>query len=273
MLLSYFGMRYHTDITCCIPRYTHPISVPALYTTLSATNMAPTTQVPYRYQHHIRRVPNVISTWMLVWVLLCSRVVTCHAKPSVPRAEALATNFATTTHSASSRVDPTGTSKAYLSHDEIKPTVTVTIGAVNVASVSAIDTDRPDAGHHPTSDKARPADPLGHNMYGDDASSKVRTMFFEIVGACIGVATLFVAVLALNRMPKRKLSDPESPPLECNHRQPLQHPGPGRTQNQGEPVELDAEETAVEMQCEEVAIRNFNVQAPHQPSGTTAEAC
>lgn len=222
--------------------------------------MAPTMQVSYRYQHHIRRVPSAIYTWILVWVLLCSRVVTCHAKPSVTRAEALATMFATTTHSASSRVESTGISKAYLSHDEIKPTVTITIDGVNVASVGAINTNRPDAGAYPTADQARPADPLSE-ISGDDASSKVRTIFFEIVGACIGVATLFVAVLALNRMPKRKPSDPESPPLDCNHRQPPQHPGPWLTQNQGEPVELDAVETAVEMQCEEAAMRNFNVQA------------
>ena len=168
--------------------------------------------------------------------------------------------FATTTHSASSRVESTGISKAYLSHDEIKPTVTITIDGVNVASVGAINTNRPDAGAYPTADQARPADPLSE-ISGDDASSKVRTIFFEIVGACIGVATLFVAVLALNRMPKRKPSDPESPPLDCNHRQPPQHPGPWLTQNQGEPVELDAVETAVEMQCEEAAMRNFNVQA------------
>jgi hypothetical protein len=181
----------------------------------------------------------------------------------VTRAEALTTIFATTTHFASSRAESARISKAYLSHDEIKPTVTITIDAVNVASVStvsAINTDRSDAGHHPTADKARPADPLSHNT-GDDASSKVRTIFFEVVGACIGVATLFVAVLALRRMPMPKQPDPESLPLEQNNHLPSQQAEVARVQSQGAPVELHAVRPTVEMQCEGPAIQNSNEQA------------
>ena len=117
-------------------------------------------------------------------------------------------------------------------------------------------------------DRARPADPLSHNT-GDDASSKVRAIFFEVVGACIGIATLFIAILALKRMPKRKNPDLESPPLGCNHHRGLQHGVAERTPNQGEPVELDAVQTAVEMQCEEPAILNFSVQATQHPSSIT----
>ena len=113
-------------------------------------------------------------------------------------------------------------------------------------TTKSIGTDTPVA-----TDRARPVDPLGHNA-GDDASSKVRTIFFEVVGACIGIATLCIAILALKRMPKR-------PPLGCNHRQPLQHPELGPTPIQDAPAELDAVETAVEMQCEEPAIPGFNV--------------
>ena len=121
-------------------------------------------------------------------------------------------------------------------------------------------------------DRARPANPLSHRA-GDDASSQVRTIFFEVVGACIGIATLFIAILALIRMPKRKDSDLESLPSRCNHRQPFQPPsgGLGPTPAQDAPVELDEVETAVEMQCEQSAIRNSNVQATRQPSGTTVE--
>ena len=163
------------------------------------------------------------------------------------RAEALDTTFMTTTTAAPSRVTLTGSPEAYLSYGE----VATAVDTVNVASVIATNTKTTDGGVQPKADKARPADPLSHNT-GDDASSKVRTIFFEVVGACIGIATLCIAILALKRMPKR-------PPLGCNHRQPLQHPELGPTPIQDAPAELDAVETAVEMQCEEPAIPGFNV--------------
>jgi hypothetical protein len=46
-----------------------------------------------------------------------------------------------------------------------------------------------------------------------DGSSNIRTAFFEILGACVGVATLIVAILALRAMPKQRQHDPESPPV------------------------------------------------------------
>jgi hypothetical protein len=49
-----------------------------------------------------------------------------------------------------------------------------------------------------------------------DGSSSVRTVFFEILGACVGVATLIVAVLALRAMPKQRQRDPESPSATDN---------------------------------------------------------
>ena len=113
-----------------------------------------------------------------------------------------------------------------------------------LSTTKSIGTDTPVA-----TDRARPVDPLGHNA-GDDAS--------------------FIAILALKRMPKRRNSDLESPQLGCNHRQPPQHPGLGPTPIQDAPVELDTVKTAVEMQCEESTMRNFNVQATQQPSGATA---
>lgn len=129
-----------------------------------------------------------------------------------------------------------------------------------VSDTDGVDSSRPVAtalADHPTGGGiARPE---------EDASSKVQTSFYGIAGTCIGVAALVVGILALRRMPKRgRLEDPESLPLTA-----LQHGDPERTPNQDEPVELEAVETAVEIQCEEPAIPNPNVQATRQPSGTT----
>ena len=129
-----------------------------------------------------------------------------------------------------------------------------------VNDTDSLESSRPVAtalADYPTGRIARPE---------EDASSKIQATFFGIAGTCIGIAALVVGILALRRMPKRgRLEDPESLPLTA-----LQHGDPERTQNQGEPIELEAVETAVEMQCEEPAIPNSNVQATRQPSGTTA---
>jgi hypothetical protein len=208
---------------------------------------------------------------MLICILLGSRVVTCHAKSSVTRVEALTTIFTNTPNTASSQVDSTGIPEVYLSHGSKEPTVTITIDAVNVASSVAINTNEPDVGGYSTTDKARTADPLSHSpgIAGDDASSKIRTIFFEIVGAFISIATLSVAVLALRRMPKKKQPDLESSPLGPEDHRPSQHAGLQLSQSRVEPVELDAVHTAVEMRHEEPVIRNLNAQAAVQPPGTS----
>jgi hypothetical protein len=77
--------------------------------------------------------------------------------------------------------------------------------------------DTPDV-EHSTTDKARSAEETSSHSGGvaqpkGDGSSNIRTIFFEILGACVGVATLIVAVLALRAMPKQRRHDPESPPV------------------------------------------------------------
>jgi hypothetical protein len=189
----------------------------------------------------------------------------------VTRAEALAAIFTKTPNTAASQVDSTGIAEAYLFHGSIEPTVTITIDAGNVASSVAINTNEPDVGGYSTTDRARTADPLSHSagIAGDDASSKIRTIFFEIVGASIGIATLSVAVLALRRMPKKKQPDLESSPLGPEDHLPSQHAELQLSQSRVEPVELDAVQTAVEMRHEEPVIRNLHVQAAVQPPGTS----
>jgi len=108
----------------------------------------------------------------------------------------------------------------------------------------SIETDTPGAGG--SEGKARPD--VSHAGGSDDAGSKIRTIFFEIVGACIGVATLIVAVLALRKMPKQKLPSPESPPLR-------------RNDNLAPQFELDEMDTTVGKQSEEPAVRIINAQA------------
>lgn len=44
-----------------------------------------------------------------------------------------------------------------------------------------------------------------------DTGSAIRTILFEVVGACIGVATMVVAILALRRMPMQRQSDQSFP--------------------------------------------------------------
>jgi hypothetical protein len=77
---------------------------------------------------------------------------------------------------------------------------------------------------------------------------QIRAIFFEIVGACIGVATLVVAVLALRKMPKQKLPSPESPPLR-------------RNDNLAPQFELDEMDKTVGKQSEEPTTRIINAQA------------
>jgi hypothetical protein len=85
-----------------------------------------------------------------------------------------------------------------------------------------------------------------------DGSSNIRTAFFEILGACVGVATLIVAVLALRAMPKQHQHDPESPPVTNDGDVPSvgaeleQLPRHG-TSNQ----EPDMVQPAVDTQCHE----------------------
>jgi hypothetical protein len=237
--------------------------------------MAQTSQRLASRQHNPQFIPNINSVWTLVCVSLCLRGAVSQPwskNSSVTRAEALATVILTTTSVAPLQVTSTGVPKAFISHGSIEPTVTTTIYRIdthNVASASAINTDRPDAGRY-LADKARTANPLSHGpgIAADDTSSKIRTIFFEIVGACIGVATLTVAVLALRRMPRQQQSDPESPPLGRDNHLPSQHAELQLTRGRGEPVELDAVHTAVEMHHEEPVIRNLVAQAAVPPPGT-----
>jgi hypothetical protein len=71
-----------------------------------------------------------------------------------------------------------------------------------------------------TTDQARSATPTSHSggiaQPKGDGNSNIRTVFFEVLGACLGVATLIVAVLALRAMPKKPQHDPESPPVTDN---------------------------------------------------------
>jgi hypothetical protein len=78
--------------------------------------------------------------------------------------------------------------------------------------------DTPDA-EYSTTEQARSAALMSHSggvIKPKGASSNIRTIFFEILGACIGVATLVVAILALRAMPKQRQHDPESPPVTDN---------------------------------------------------------
>lgn len=255
---------------CKVEHHVHITGFKNLYIPSSAANMAQTTQMLALRRHIPLPVANINSVWMLVCVALCLSGAASQPwseQSSVTRAEALATTtFMATTNVTPSQVTTTGIPEAHLSHDEIEPTVITGIDTVNVA---AIDTDRPDAGRY---SKARTADPLSHRAEttGDDADSRIRTIFFETVAACIGLATLITAVLALRRMPKQKQPDPESPPLGRNSHLPSQHAELELTQNWGEPVEFDVVQTAVEMQCGEPAIRTLNAQAIVHPSGSTA---
>jgi hypothetical protein len=70
-----------------------------------------------------------------------------------------------------------------------------------------LETDRPAGSFRHSGGVAQPK---------GDGSSKIRTVFFEILGACVGVATLIVAVLALRAMPKQRQHDPESLPVTDN---------------------------------------------------------
>ena len=145
---------------------------------------------------------------------------------------------------------------------QIEPQLSTTTSIVT--DTDSLDSSRPVAtalADHPTGG--------GITRPEEDASSKIQAIFFGIAGTCIGVATLIVGVLALRKMPERgRLEDSESQSLECNHRPAIQHGDPA---SQDAPVELDAVETAVEMQCEQAAIRNSSVQATRQLSGTTVE--
>jgi hypothetical protein len=109
----------------------------------------------------------------------------------------------------------------------------------------------------PTGDQARSATQTSHSggiaQPKGDGSSNIRTVFFEILGACVGIATLIVAVLALRAMPKKRQHDPESPPITDNGDLPPvgaeleQLPSRG-TSNQ-EPCGVVQQ--AVVMQCQE----------------------
>lgn len=231
----------------------------------TAVNMAQNSQTLASRKHNTQFIPKINFVWTLVCVSLLLRGAVSQPwskKSSVTRAEALATVIVTTTTSdvTPSQVTSIRAPKPFTLHNEIDSTVTTTlyhIDTVNVTSVSAIDADRPDAGRY-LADKARTADPLSHSpgIAGDDASSKIRTIFFEIVGACIGVATLSVAVLALRRMPKQKQPDLESPPLGRDSHLPSQRAQLQLTQSFVEPVELDAVQTAIKIQYEQPVIRN-----------------
>jgi hypothetical protein len=70
-----------------------------------------------------------------------------------------------------------------------------------------LETDRPAGSFRHSGGVAQPK---------GDGSSIIRTVFFEILGACVGVTTLIVAVLALRAMPKKRQHDPESPPVPDN---------------------------------------------------------
>jgi hypothetical protein len=120
-------------------------------------------------------------------------------------------------------------------------------------AVTAVATDHPNGG------LARPE---------QDASSKIQAIFFRVVAICIGIGTLIVAVLAFRRMPKQKQSNLESPPLGQGSHVPSQDAEFQLTHIQGEPIELDAVQTAVEMQCEEPVIRNLNAGTATQPPVT-----
>jgi hypothetical protein len=140
-----------------------------------------------------------------------------------------------------------------------------------VIDTDSLDTSRSVAtvlANHPTGGIARPE---------EDASSKIQAIFFGIASTCIGVASLAIALLTLRAMSKQRQPDPETqPPREedrsdSSEMELTQHPSStvsGRTLELS--TELDAVETAVEMQCEEPAMPSCNVQATQQPSGTTA---
>jgi hypothetical protein len=122
-------------------------------------------------------------------------------------------------------------------------------------AVTAASTDPPNGG------LARPE---------QDASSKIQAIFFGVAATCIGIATLIVTVLAFRRMPKRKQPNPESPLLERDDHSPCQHAELLVIQSQREPIELDAMQTAVELQCDEPGIRDMDAQAAIQTPNTMA---
>jgi hypothetical protein len=70
---------------------------------------------------------------------------------------------------------------------------------------SRIGTVTPDANGSAVTDQA--LSEFSHSgalIRPEDAGLQIRTIFFEVVGACISVATTVVAVLALRQMPKQK---------------------------------------------------------------------
>jgi hypothetical protein len=92
-----------------------------------------------------------------------------------------------------------------------------------IAIASSTSSGTPDTGSS-TDGAARSATPTRHiggiAQPKGNGSSNIRTVFFEILGACVGVATLVVAVLALRAMPKQRQHDPESSPVTDNGDQP-----------------------------------------------------
>ena len=143
-----------------------------------------------------------------------------------------------------------------------------------VTDTDSLDASRPVGtalADHPTGGIARPE---------EDPSSKIQAIFFGIAGTCIGVASLAVALLTLRAMSKQRQPDAEMQPAGgegCSNPGEMelaQHPSSTVSERTlGLRTELDAVETAVEMQCEEPASRIFDIQATQQSSGTTAEAC
>jgi hypothetical protein len=88
------------------------------------------------------------------------------------------------------------------------------INDIVIATVNA----RPDSlsTGNSTTGRARSATPTSHSGgIAQPKGSNIRTVFFEILGACVGVATLIVAILALRAMPKKRQHDPEGdiPPV------------------------------------------------------------
>ena len=132
--------------------------------------------------------------------------------------------------------------------------------------INGLDASRPvttPLADHPTGGVARPE---------EDASSKIQAIFFGIAGTCIGVASLAVALLTLRAMSKQRQPDPETPPpRERDRSNPgemelTQHPSSIASEQTLElSIELDAVETAVDVQCEEPASRNFNVRHNSRP--------
>jgi PPE-repeat protein len=102
------------------------------------------------------------------------------------------------------------------------PARALSINGIVIATVNARDVSLSTG--NSTTDPARTANQIvgtgGITNPRGDGSSNIRTVFFEILGACIGVATLIVAILALRAMPKKHLHDSESPPVTENGNSP-----------------------------------------------------